>query len=276
MRKISLTTAMYQNDRSDLLLVKLQILHKQLIDQQRSDKHRKFANWVKKLNILDYQRATRSFFAELKSKSNSVEHISPIKSRSGQLSTTLQGCLQNWASYYSNLYNNSFDGNGLDCQALIKSPKLTVSQATRLNADISMSELIRAIDKLKDYSTPGEDMLLSRDFTILLHVEVGKKSEDYPESWNILHFLKNVLSGFWKNEKVRIKAKESILRPFLKAEGKDPTNPKYYRPIALLSTIRKVYEQIIKTRLQRVLEESNFFSKAQAAYRHGHSYVTTC
>ena len=210
-------------------------------------------------------------FAELKSKSSSIEHVGPIQNKSGQLSTTLQGCLQNWMSYYTNLYTNSFDGSEFDYQSLTKNPKLTVSQATRLNSDISMSELIRAIDSLKDYSTPGEDMILSRDLTILLHIGEEKKSDDYPESWNILHFLKNVLDGFWKNEKTPIKAKESILRPFLKAKEKDPTDPKHYRPIALLSTIRKVYEQIIKTSLQRVLEESNFFSTAQAAYRHGHS-----
>ena len=72
-RKISLATAMYQNDGSSLLLVRVQILRKPLIDQQRFDKCQKFSNWVSKLRKLDYQRATRSFFAELKSKSTSVQ-----------------------------------------------------------------------------------------------------------------------------------------------------------------------------------------------------------
>ena len=79
------------------------------------------------------------------------------------------------------------------------------------------------------------------------------------------------MSNFWKREKVPLKAKETVIRPFLKANDEDPTNPKYYRPIALLSTVRKVYEQIIKKRLQQVLEELNFFSKRQAAYRKGRS-----
>ena len=57
----------------------------------------------------------------------------------------------------------------------------------------------------------------------------------------------------------------------MKAEDKDPTNPDFYRPIALLNIVRKVYEQILKTRLQNNLEEINFFSKTQAAYRTGRS-----
>ena len=100
-------------------------------------------------------------------------------------------------------------------------------------------------DETTSLPVSSSSMNLSRDLTILLHVEDGKKSEDYPESWTILHFLKKVLSGFWNKEKVPMEAKETILRPFLKTEDIDPTNPGDYRPIALLSTVRKVYEQNI-------------------------------
>ena len=78
---------------------------------------------------------------------------------------------------------------------------LTGDRSKQLNAAISTPEVIHAINSLKDYSTPGKDMLLSRDFTILLHVEEGKKGADSPESWVIIDFLREVLVGFGPKKK---------------------------------------------------------------------------
>ena len=57
-------------------------------------------------------------------------------------------------------------------------------------------------------------MLLSRDFTILLHIEEGKKSVDYPESLVIIDFLREVLAKFWTSEKVPKNAKETVYGHF--------------------------------------------------------------
>jgi len=135
------------------------------------------------------------------------------------------------------------------------------------NKDIEMSEMILAVDTFQDYTTPGNDTILSRDFTVLLHIEEGTKSEDNEQGWVILNFLLGVLKSFWQNGNMPKQAKETVIRPFLKSEDEDPTNPKFYRPIALLSTVRKVYEQILKNRLQNALEDIKFFAKSQAAYR---------
>ena len=167
---------------------------------------------------------------------------------------------KNWASYYGKLYTNTCGIEAINQRpSLLVDPLLTGTQRKQLNADITISEIIHAINSLKDNTTPGKDLLLSRDLTILLHVEDGKKSADYPESWIILNFLKELLAGFWAKEKVPLDVKETVLRPFLKAIDKDSTNPDYYRPIALLSTVRKIYEQILKTRLHKELEKANFF-----------------
>ena len=209
---------------------------------------------------MDYSRASRSFYAELKSKNNSIESFGPIRNELGQLSTNLHGCLINWASYYKKLYTSTLKyGPQYSCPRSDRHPLLNEMRSKQLNAEISTSETIYAINTLKDYSTPGKDMLLSRDFTILLHIEEGKKSADYPESWVVIDFLREVLAKFWTSEKVPQNAKETVLRPFLKSLDQDPTNPEYYRPIALLSTVRKIYEQILKKRLPQVLEETDFF-----------------
>ena len=247
------------------------MLHKQLLERDELDRHLKYAEWVCKLNKLDYQKSTRSFYAELSSKNKAFEYQGPIMDTSGDLSTTLQGCLENWATYYSKLYKNTNNLQSCDVSTIQSNPTLSLKNTAHLNDDITLQEIIHAINSLKDYSSPGDDMILSRDFTILLHMEQGKKTEDYPESWVILRFLWKVISNFWINGKVPKQVKQTVIRPFLKAENKDPTNPDFYRPIALLNIVRKVYEQILKTRLQNELEEIQFFSKNQAAYRQGRS-----
>lgn len=54
---------------------------------------------------------------------------------------------------------------------------------------------------------------------------------------------------------------------------KDLTDPKNYRAVSLLNTTTKIYEQIIKERLVKLLEKTKYFSKLQAAYRKGRSKV---
>ena len=106
-QKITFTTAMYQRDKTDILLFKLETLYKQLKDRDLLDRHLEHAEWVCNLNRMDYQKSTRSFFAELGSKNKAFEYYGPIRDAAGELSTTLQGCLENWASYYRKLYKDT-------------------------------------------------------------------------------------------------------------------------------------------------------------------------
>ena len=82
-----------------------------------------------------------------------------------------------------------------------------------------------------------------------------------------------MIQKLWENEKVPDELKEVVIRPFLKNAEKDPTEPNNYRPVALLNTLMKIYEHIIEVRLSKYLEESNFLSSMQAAYRKGRSTV---
>ena len=57
---------------------------------------------------------------------------------------------------------------------------------------------------------------------------------------------------------VFLKRRKNSTQPFLKSQEKDATDPVFYRPIALLSVIRKVCEQILKSRRQTALEIKSF------------------
>ena len=115
----------------------------------------------------------------------------------------------------------------------------------------------------KNFCSPGADNILNRDLTCLFIPD-----EDDTLKWEILSFLHKIFANFWAKETVPQIFKQSIIRPFLKP-GKDPTKRGNYRPISLLNVPLKLYEQVIKTRLVGYLEESCYFSHAQAAYRQG-------
>ena len=53
-------------------------MEKELYTVWKQEKHRRWAKWVRKLNNLDHSKATRAFYAELKSKKTVQEQPRPI------------------------------------------------------------------------------------------------------------------------------------------------------------------------------------------------------
>ena len=254
---------------SELKIFKLKLLHKRLLHQWSLERQLKFKRWLSKLNKLGYTRATRSFYAELKSKSIIPEQIRPIRNKRGVLSPSLLDCLKNWRDFYKNLYKKPEKLLKLDTTFLRKIRSITMQDINHINRDISWQEVVLAVDTLGDYSSPGADNILNRDLTILLHEgEDGKADKD---SLVIMHYFLKMLQHFWKIEMVPGDLKQSIIKPFLKDATKDASLPQNYRPISLLNTPMKVYEQVIKARLVDILEKTEFFSNVQSAYRKGRS-----
>jgi len=68
--------------------------------------------------------------------------------------------------------------------------------------------------------------------------------------------------------------KQAQVLPVLKKAGLDSSLPGNYRPISNLSTISKVLERLVLTRLRPHLLASPNFNQYQSAYRKGHSTET--
>ena len=60
----------------------------------------------------------------------------------------------------------------------------------------------------------------------------------------------------------------------LKKDGLDPGNPATYRPITNLSTLSKILEKLVLSRLREHVHISENFNDLQSAYRPGHSTET--
>ena len=262
--QVNYLTSLFNIDRTDVTLMKLRLAHNQLTETWKMVKQKNFAQWLDKLNRLNHQQATRSFFSELRNRTKSPEVFGPIENSKGILSKSWPECLKNWGDFYSYLYKGGkypdFDFKGFPNFTKISHPQLKT-----LNEELSICEVAAATYTFKNFCSPGADNILNRDLTCLFIPD-----EDDTVRWEILTFLHRILSSFWAKETVPQVFKQSIIRPFLKP-GKDPTKRGNYRPISLLNVPLKLYEQVIKTRLVGYLEESRYFSQAQAAYRKGRS-----
>ena len=56
--------------------------------------------------------------------------------------------------------------------------------------------------------------------------------------------------------------------------GDRKKNPKYYRPISLISVPGKIMENIIRDELVNHMERNNLFTEAQHVFISGRSYTT--
>ena len=262
---VSFLTAQFKTESTDMNLMKLRRAHNELLMVWKVEKQKSFTKWLAKLNKLNYQRATRSFFSELKNRHKRPEIFGPIENSAGKISRSLVECLKNWSDFYSDLYKEADNSMLLDFSTLPQLKKIDQQQLNDLNKDISLEEVVHAAYTFKNYSSPGEDMILNRDLTCLFVPD-----EDDHIRFDILKFIHKLFCNFWERETVPNSFKQSIIRPFLKP-GKNPCKRGNYRPISLLNVPMKLYEQIIKYRLLTYLETSCYFSKAQAAYRKNRS-----
>ena len=91
--------------RDTLSILNVKTLEKALYTQYSIDRQNDYLLWLEKLNKMDYNRRSRAFFAHLKSKVGEPENFGAVFDKSGVLSTTLEGSLENWAAFYEELYS---------------------------------------------------------------------------------------------------------------------------------------------------------------------------
>lgn len=85
-----------------------------------------------------------------------------------------------------------------------------------------------------------------------------------------LEALCGLYNSFLQGHSIPETWKNHLIIPFLKA-GRQPENMNSYRPISLASCLEKLFESLLKTRLEWQVENSRIFSELQTAFRKGHS-----
>ena len=132
-----------------------------------------------------------------------------------------------------------------------------------LNVPITIDEIRKAIAKCKNGKAVGIDNIPNEILKL-------------PQIHDLIHrlcdmcFEKNVVPTVWL---------KSIIHPILK-KGRDARVPVSYRSISLMSTVAKLFNSVINTRLVTFLEDYNLLSDEQNGFRRSrscldHLYVLT-
>ena len=122
---------------------------------------------------------------------------------------------------------------------------------------ILLTELESSILRLKSKSSPGEDGI----HNLML--------KNLPHSSRVL--LLSLFNDFWSGVSPLPPSWSDVRVVPIRKRGKPDCIASSYRPISLLSTVRKVFERIIKSRLEWWLESSWFFVAEQVGFRRGRS-----
>ena len=120
----------------------------------------------------------------------------------------------------------------------------------------NVDELKSLLRKFKNMKAPGDDGI----FYILI--------KRLPES--SIQFLVNIFNRCLSLAYFPEKWKNAKVTPILKPD-KNPAEASSYRPISLLSSISKLFERVILSRMMMHINENSIFPDEQFGFRHGHS-----
>ncbi|KAJ3631881.1 hypothetical protein MTP99_012986 [Tenebrio molitor] len=120
----------------------------------------------------------------------------------------------------------------------------------------SPAEVRKIIGSLKVKKAPGPDNIPNKALKLLPDRVVVALTTIINASLRLCHFPSR-----WK--------KANVI--FIPKPGKDPKFPQNHRPISLLSSIGKVLEKVILTRLVRVTNEKQILPDEQFGFRPQHS-----
>lgn len=120
-------------------------------------------------------------------------------------------------------------------------------------------ELLKAAEQIKSGKAPGPDRIPPE----AVRVAVGV----------IPLFFLEVFNRLLREQKFPVIWKEASVSLIWKGKSTDASCPSSFRPICLLSTVGKLFERLIRDRLERELEQKGGLSDRQFGFRKGRSAV---
>ncbi|XP_074026539.1 uncharacterized protein [Leptinotarsa decemlineata] len=144
-------------------------------------------------------------------------------------------------------------------------PSFAINTPIRINKQNSNSaheefyenftiEEMENVIKLTNSSSPGIDSVTYRMIGLL--------------PLNAKQYLLEIFNDWWLKGEFSNNLKKIIIT-FIAKPGKDKTLPSSYRPIALMSCLTKVFERMLKLRLELHVEKKNLFPVTQFGFRRG-------
>ncbi|KAL4084171.1 hypothetical protein QTP88_028004 [Uroleucon formosanum] len=200
------------------------------------------------IKIKDYtQGRVRNFFAAIKRHQKYNPTLKAIKDKHNRILFDPQMKASRWQEYFEELLNGE-----VSVTSILAWEDQRTEQEVK---DISLDETLRAINRLKNWKTPGSD---------------GIPAELIKYGGLELHkTIHELCSCIWNEEIIPEEWNKAIVIPIHK-KG-DKMNCNNYRGISLLNTVYKVFSKILIGRLEPLAEEC--IGNYQCGFRKGKSTI---
>jgi endonuclease/exonuclease/phosphatase family metal-dependent hydrolase len=186
--------------------------------------------------------------------------VPPLKKLNGDIAYSPEEKAEAFAEAFSDSHKTSCDLISKHDKKVKKS--LSVLKKSTIDyisvESIKKSEVDEIIQYLNVKKAHGEDKISNGIIKRMPDQLISQLIRIFEQCLLLSYFPKN-----WKIGKVI-----SILKP-----GKDPSEPKSYRPISLISNIGKILEKLILNRLKAFEESKNIFIPNQFGFRNQHSTI---
>lgn len=189
-----------------------------------------------------------------------------------------------WRTFCNSLNKNTPAKVIWDAAKKFKRINSPINNITNVNCPetyINSLSPLSANQDISEISSQTINPFISKPFTIqelnhiLLNIRDTSPGIDnirYPMLANMPEiakiFLIQIFNEIWCNGYMVSKFKDILIIPILKP-GKDPGLEESYRPISLISCVAKLFERLIKNRLEHWMERNKIFSNNQYGYRAG-------
>ncbi|GBN88931.1 RNA-directed DNA polymerase from mobile element jockey [Araneus ventricosus] len=230
-------------------------------NSRRIQRRSKRESWERYISSINSKISSKKLWERVK-KTSGIFKSSNIRMlyNNGIPVTSLQdiaNCIASELSRTSNSSNYSVPFLNFKISAEKKNLNFHSSPYAPYNTDFTFSELKRCLSETHKTS-PGPDNI---SYLMLQHLS--------DTSLQNLLFLYNRI---WQEHSFPSCWQQAIIIPILKP-GKEPLDPRNYRPITLTSCLCKILEKMVNKRLLYYLEINKIFSPFQSGFRQGRCTV---
>ena len=246
-----------------------ELLDKLYRERQSLIKSLKTSNFRRKAKRIATQNPDKSFWDEIRKIQDLDEQTDlprSSKNADGKMSSTPEENTLNWINHFQKISTLNKNDKSFDvdfCEEIENfvtekdecKEELRSSQpwANFFNKKIEEPEIIQILQKLESNKSPGFDKFSYRFWKTDLRSSAS--------------FLLSLFHIFWEFEFIPVHLKVCLIKPLLKNDDKDVQDPNNYRPIALLNSSFKIFEAVIKNRLELAAETDSWFSRVQYGFR---------
>ena len=217
--------------------------------------YRKARNQFEHKLVSNIKCDSKSFYAYVRSKSQTRDTIGPLRNNLGHLITDDKGMCNLLNEYFASVFN---DEDGTDVLPVVERIFVGDQNNKLLDIDITYESVLKCLEHLKENKAPGDD-----GFASTLFIKTAK---------SIAVPLCKIFQSSITSGDVPLQWRQSNVTAIYKSSGR--SEPGNYRPISLTSIACKVVETLVKQQIVSHLQTNKLVRDSQHGFVSRRSCLT--